>query len=443
MGLIKKNQFNINIAGKKQRVAILGFGAEGRALLEYLQKQGEYDITVIDDGNPEIDGFNGVKFVLKPGATTESLDYDLVWRASPSINPDKINTGAPVMTATQEFFARCPARIIGVTGTKGKGTTATLTSLILAKSGFKVHLVGNIGTVALSQLGKIKAEDIVVFELSSYQLWDLRQSPHVAVVLMISEDHLDVHGSMENYLDAKSNIARWQAPEDIVFYNPNNANSKRVASVGLGKKMPFMGPGAVEIKKGVVCFQDERIINVSEIKLIGKHNLENIAAAISASAALGAAPTAMRDAVAEFEGLDHRLQIAAKKGGVLYIDDSISTTPASTVAAIRAFSEPKVLILGGSDKGLNYNLLASEITNSNVKRVIISGENASKIIAALKRANYKHYVTAETMEKAVKLAAEAACTGDVVLLSPASASLDSFNNYAARGDAFKKAVSRL
>ena len=430
-------------SGKRLKVAIAGFGIEGRAILDYLKvRGGDMDITVLDQG--PVDVPKGVEAVLGADVFDRELDYDLVWRASPSIAPSRLKTGGEVTTMTQEFFSECPAPIIGVTGTKGKGTTAALTADILKAAGKPVHLLGNIGVPALSKLPEIKAEDIVVFELSSFQLWDLKQSPHVAVVLMIEPDHLDVHSDLDDYLNAKSNIARWQQLDDAVIYDGSNPLSVRVGEVGLGKKLKLPSATTAVIKTDVLSIDGQEICPVADFGLIGQHNHLNIMAALTAAWQYEKAPKAAAKAIREFKGLPHRLQVIADKQGIKFVDDSISTTPTSAIAAIKSFDGPKVIILGGSDKGADFNPLAKELSQRNDTKALLMGETTGKIRVCLDNAGFKSYESlAGGMDTVVKRASELAGAGGSVLLSPACASFDMFKDYKDRAEQFKAAVDKL
>ncbi|HEX9679095.1 MAG TPA: UDP-N-acetylmuramoyl-L-alanine--D-glutamate ligase [Candidatus Saccharimonadales bacterium] len=444
MGLIDRR--DTPLSGQRRTVAIAGFGLEGKSILEYLQKQGgESDITILDQQpNPKIPVPDGVSADLRPTVFESELNYDQVWRASPQIAPQRLKAAGELRTLTQEFFANCPAPIIGVTGTKGKGTTSTLIAKILEADKQTVHLVGNIGQPALSVLDKIKATDYVVFELSSFQLWDLKQSPQVAVVLMVEPEHLDVHDGLDDYIQAKCNIARWQGPDDVVIYHSDNQLSAKIASVGLGKKIKYLTTEGAHIRGGEILINEQNICSVEAVALPGKHNLENICAAVTAAWQYTQNTQAIKQVVTSFKGLPHRLQLVSVKNGVEYVDDSFGTTPQTAIAAIESYSEPKILILGGSDKGSNFEELAAAVKSGGVKKVLLIGQMAQSIRATLDKIGYKQYVKASgSMSDIVKQAASMAVKGDVVLLSPACASFDMFKNYVDRADQFVAAVRDL
>ena len=413
------------------KIVIAGFGVEGQSNLQYFrEKFPEADFLVADerekiDNLPENvayqTGFSGLD------------DADLIVR-SPSLPPKKIKTSGQIWSATNEFFANCPATIIGVTGTKGKGTTCSFISSILRAAGKTVHLVGNIGVPALDILPKIEENDIVVYELSSFQLWDLQKSPHVSVVLMIEPDHLNVHADFNDYLAAKANIAKFQTADDYVVYNSQNEFSSSIADTSLAQKKEYPFVLSDDI--------------TSAIRLPGKHNIDNACAAIAAVKSIlpNVSDDEIKKGLSEFTGLPHRLKFVTEKYGVKYYDDSISTTPGSAIAALKAFAEPKILILGGSDKGADYSELAKEIARQNVRLIIINGANSDEIREVLREEKVDCEIVQLNMagmKEVAKSAKNKAQSGDVVILSPAAASFDMFKSYSDRGEQFVAAVEEL
>jgi len=376
----------------------------------------------------------------------EKLDqFDLVVR-TPSLSPQKLVVAKTVWSATNEFFAHCPAPIIGVTGTKGKGTTCSLVAAILRAAGKTVHLVGNIGVPALDELDKITADDVVVYELSSFQLWDLEKSPRVAVVLMIEPDHLNVHADFEEYVASKSNIVRHQREDDYVAFAGDNTFSRLIADMSRGQKIPFPADIAAHVRDGFFWYGEQQICPVDALRLPGAHNQDNACAAIDAAWLFTQDTDAIQRGLASFDGLPHRLKLVRTVNDVRYYDDSIATTPGSAIAAIRAFEAPKVLILGGSSKGVvDFTDLAKAAANANVKMALLIGDQA----AALEKSLQQYGVACDNLEGAVTLAQvvarakEIAVAGDVVVLSPACASFGMFKNYADRGDQFIAAVNGL
>jgi UDP-N-acetylmuramoylalanine--D-glutamate ligase len=342
--------------------------------------------------------------------------------------------------------------VVGVTGTKGKGTTSTLIYEMLRAAGKKAELLGNIGVPALSRLELIEPDTVVIFEFSSFQLLEIKKSPHIAVVLMVTQDHLDIHGSVMDYVEAKRDIVKYQKPEDIVVANTDYGSSRSIGESSKGEKFWVSRrrevqqgcsalEGKIELFKNSTC---EDIIAISEIVLPGAHNLENVCAAVAVASLLGVRGEEIREVLKTFEGLEHRLHLIGEKKGVKYFDDSISTTPESAIAAMQAFEEPKILILGGSSKGADFSELGKMIREDHSVRAVMGiGEEWPRIKAALAGAPCKLEEGFSTMEEVVRAAAAAAQPGDIVILSPACASFDMFTNYKDRGDQFTKAVNEL
>lgn len=440
------------------KIAIAGYGLEGKQNYKYFNKPGN-DLTIVDE-REDIDTPSDAKYITGDGAYDDMSQFDMVIRTA-GLSPLKIKKAKLVWSATNEFFAKCKAPIIGVTGTKGKGTTSSFITSILRSSGKKVHLVGNIGVPALSVLPDIRPEDFVVYEMSSFQLWDIKYSPHIAVVLMIEPDHLDVHTDFEDYLKAKSNIRRWQNLNDICIYHPSNPFSQKIASVTLAildqttkgdylnniHRYGIKDDGLVYIKDDFFYTNDRKICPISCVKLPGKHNLENACAAMSAvlELKLDISDNQFAEGLRSFTGLPHRLKYVSEINDVKFYDDSISTTPGSAIAAIKSFTSPKVLILGGSYKGGDFTDLVKEIKKSNIRQIILMGDEANRIEQFLKDAGIVKYVNLErcSMFEIVSKAASAASPGDVVILSPACASFGMFKNYQDRGKKFINAVDLL
>lgn len=371
--------------------------------------------------------------------------YDMVVRTA-GLAPGKIKTDGKVWSATNEFFARCPAPIVGVTGSKGKGTTSSLVASIFRAAGKTVHLVGNIGVPALDVLEDIRPDDIVVYELSSFQLWDLEKSPHVAVVLMIEPDHLDVHASFDEYVSAKARIAQFQSSNDYVTYNVNNIHSTDIASHSAGHKIPFPDTQFAHVREGFFWYGDQKLCDVGALTLPGIHNVDNACAAITAAWQWVSDGEVIAKGLSAFSGLPHRLKFVREVAGVRYYDDSIATTPGSAIAAMKAFGESKVLIMGGSSKGADFSSVAKVATSQNVKTVIVVGAEASAIEAAFKHENDIPVInlgSEVSMTEIVAAARQRSNAGDVVVLSPACASFGMFKNYSDRGDQFIHAVNDL
>ena len=432
----------INFGGK---VAILGYGIEGEDAEAYFREKGEQPV-ILDRKFDEnylagLDLFDVV--VRSPG----------VYRYLPEIVGAE-KKGTKVTSAIRIFFDECPARIIGVTGTKGKGTTSTLVYEILKKAGFDVYLAGNIGKPYLELLGKLNKRSIVVMEMSSFQLIDMEKSPHIAVVLNVTQDHLDWHKDLEEYVRAKKNIARFQKREDFLVINNDYPVPKSFASLGRGKKIYFslkeetngcfVSGGEVRTRtdKGAVP-----IGKTHWLLLRGSHNLENVAAAVSACGVLGVGEEVIKEAVFSFRGLEHRLELVSNVGGVSFYNDSFATGPQPTIAAINSFEEATTLILGGYDKKLDFTPLIDAIAaHKNLECVVLMGNTTEGLQKMLKSSTFKGKVVSmgkSSMEKIVREAFSNTKKGGVVLFSPAAASFDMFANYKERGKKFKQAVAAI
>lgn len=425
-------------------IAIVGYGVEGKSSYEYFLSKGN-TVTILDERGAIEDLPAGAKAVLGGDAFLHLGDYDMVIR-TPSLPPSRLTGANKVWSATNEFFKECPAPIIGITGTKGKGTTASLIASILEKSGKKVHLLGNIGKPALGELASIQSDDIIVYELSSFQLWDIEKSPTVAVVLMIEVDHLDVHASFEEYLSAKGNIVRFQTENDTVVFAKNNLYAGITAANSRAQKVAVQSEFTFHVKDGFFWHEDDKICPTDALKIPGAHNLDNACAAIAAVWNYTQDSEAIEEGLSAFHGLPHRLKYVRTVKGVMYYDDSIATTIGSAVAAIAAFPQPKVIILGGSSKGtVDFSELAKKAAEGNVRTALLIGEQADTIEKSFIEQGLKTETFDATfkMKDIVRRAYEIAESGDVVILSPACASFGLFENYADRGDQFVAAVNAL
>lgn len=373
--------------------------------------------------------------ILQPFTDQDLCGFDLVfrspgvWRRHPRlIEADK--HGVRILSASQLFLALCPARTIGVTGTKGKGTTTTLIAKILQAAGKRVFVAGNIGRPMLALLPRLKPGDWVCLELSSFQLQDLNRSPHIAVVLDIRRDHLDVHAGVREYRRAKSNIIRRQRPADYAVLNADYSLTRRWARLTRGKVRWFSGK--------------KLTLDPSRVKLRGSHNRENIAAALTVAGIIGIDPELAAITAQKFPGLEHRLELVRRIGGVAWYNDSFSTTPETAIAAIRSFSEPLTLILGGSEKGSDYRELGRIISRAtNIVNLILIGKTAIEIKSAVQGYAGNIVTGLKDMEAIVSVAAGISPPGSAVVLSPACASFDMFVNYKDRGEQFKLWVKKL
>lgn len=427
-------------------IAILGYGVEGESAYKYYRMKypnatiSAYDNNVTSKRKiPEdVQFFGGRK-------DFRDIHADLAIK-TPAIPPWLVAVDGEVSTLAREFLRLCPATVIGVTGTKGKGTTASFIYSILKASGKGVWLVGNIGIGALDILDKVKKDDLVVFEMSSFQLWDLEMSPHVAVVLGIEPEHLDVHKDMEDYIMAKANITKHQLTKDVVVYKKGNKYSERIANLSKAKKVPYPSRNAAYIKNDNFYYGEQKLCSTEAVIIPGQHNLDNACAAITAAWQWVRDGEIIEKALQYFHGLPHRLKYVRTVSGVDFYDDSISTTPGSAIAAIKSFSKPKILILGGLGKGADYSGLVEEIKKSNVRHTLLIGKEArtlEDLFIGEKLSNYSNLGSDVSMKEIVHVAFSLSHNGDIVIMSPSCASFDMFANYEDRGNQFIAAVDKL
>lgn len=430
-------------------IAILGYGSQGASALEYWNKP-ENSITVCDR-NEALELPDDIAAQLGAGYLAGLDRFDLILR-TPSIHPSDIvaaNSEAildKVTTNTNEFMRVCPTKnIIGVTGTKGKGTTSTLIARMLEAAGYKVHLGGNIGIPPLEMLKEnIQPNDYVVLELANFQLIDIKYSPHIAVCVMIQSEHQDWHHSVEEYYESKKQLFRWQTADDIAIYYGADDESRNIASGGLGKKMPYyIQPGA-HIEDSDIVIDNQIVCNTSAIRLLGKHNWQNVCAAVTAVWNITHDVEAIHRAVSSFSGLPFRLERIREVDGVIYYNDSFGTTPDTAIVAIQAFTQPKVIVLGGSDKGTPFDRLVDIVLQNNVRAVITIGDTGPVIAKQLRDKNFDAITEGlTTMSEIVAKMHTLAQPGDIALLSTGCASFGLFKNYKDRGEQFNQAVLAL
>ncbi len=429
------------------KVAIVGYGTEGELNYEHWRKQGA-EITICDQDPDK---------AVPPDAMTQlgpnylkNLDrFDVIVRTA-GLNPNHIlaenpNVKDKITTAINEFLRVCPTKnVIGVTGTKGKGTTSTLITKMLEAAGKHVFLGGNIGIPPFHFMDELTPDSWVVLELSSFQLYDLQRSPHIAVCLMVVPEHLNWHSDMNDYVNAKSQLFAHQTPQDIAIYFAENEISHQIVRSSPGAKITYFAePGAYVDGENIVI-DNQVICNVHDIRLLGKHNWQNACAAITAVWQVSQDVTAIKSVLTTFTGLEHHLELIREIDGVKYYDDSFGTTPETAIVALAAFKEPKVVILGGSDKGTAFDELAIAVKEGDVRRVILIGDTAPKIEAELNAVGYTNITPGgSTMAEILKKCKAAAKPGDIVLLSPACASFGLFENYKDRGNQFKTEVGKL
>ncbi len=453
-------------------IALLGFGIENIAVAKlFLKNQIDFIILdrapvekMIDDGQKLV--VSGQLSVVSGEKYLENLEqFDIIIRSpgvpflTPEIQSAK-KSGSEITSSTKLFFDFCPAQIIGVTGTKGKGTTASIIKAIIERNfqemaqSAKVYLIGNIGIAPFEVIEKIKPDDLIVFELSSFQLQDLDKSPHIAVVVNLADDHLDYHQTIEEYRATKQNILKYQNESDFAVINSDYPESKKLAEFGKAKKYYFSSKekitsGAYANKDGDVLLafdgEEHKICSQNELKLIGRHNLENIASAAIVGKLLDVSDEIISQSVKEFDGLPHRLEFIREFDGIKFYNDSFSTNPTPTIAAIKSFSAPITIILGGSSKGADFSELADIIKSSSVNNVLVIGIEGPIIREAIIRSRAKISILngGNSMEDIVETAVKHTDSGGIVLLSPACASFGMFKNYKDRGEKFKLAVNNL
>lgn len=460
----KLEEFNNFIHNKK--VAIIGLGVSNIPLLDYLNSN-KAEISVFDKKNiSQLDDEVMQKITEYSVQWYSGDDYlknltgfDLIFR-SPSCMPDvpellkEEQKGAIITTEIEMLIKLAPCKVIGVTGSDGKTTTTSLIYEILKYGGYNVHLGGNIGIPLFTKLNEILPEDIIVLELSSFQLMNMDVSPNISVITNVTPNHLDIHKSYEEYIEAKKNIFKYQSTEDIIVLNYDNEITRNCKDEAVGKVKYFSH--LEKINDGVilhdniikVCKNKIRtsIINTKDVLLRGQHNYENICTAICATEELVNIET-IKEAVINFKGVEHRLEYIKTINGVNWYNDSIGSSPTRTIAGLYAFDERIILIAGGYDKNLDYQPLAKPILEK-VDTLILVGQTSSKIASAVniellnKHKNIDMHFC-KTLEETVKLAHKIAKSGDIVLFSPASASFDMFKNFDERGKVFKKLVNQI
>ncbi|MGN1301556.1 MAG: UDP-N-acetylmuramoyl-L-alanine--D-glutamate ligase [Clostridia bacterium] len=459
----KLNEFNENIQGKK--VAIIGLGVSNKPLIEYLYNLGTR-ITVFDNREQEkidtdiwdeVTKYN-LKYYIGKDYLANLKGFYYIFR-SPSCRPDlpeieaEVKRGAILTSEIEMVLKLAPCKTIGITGSDGKTTTTSLIYEILKKK-YKCFLGGNIGTPLFTRISEMKPEDIVVLELSSFQLMNMELSTDVAVVTNISPNHLNVHKDYQEYIDAKANIFKYQNENGTLVINYDNDITKNFAKQANGKVVYFSRkeklPNGVIFDEDTVkiCDNDLRrhVINRKDVKIRGLHNIENICAAIAATKDL-VSPEEQKQAIMEFTGVEHRLEFVREIDNVKWYNDSIASSPNRTIAGLNSYNERIVLIAGGRDKHLDYDPIAKPIIE-HVDALIVMGETAEKIKNAVTRELEKqkktlNIIKVANVEEAVKTAKKQAKPNEIVLFSPASTSFDMFKNFEERGKKFKEEVNKL
>jgi len=440
-----------------RKIAVLGLGVSNRPLVRLLLKYG-CDVTGCDrTAREKLDAEVleleqlGCKLSLGDGYL-DDISADLVFR-TPGMHPGNSalqalrQQGAEVTSEMEVFFELCPCKIIAVTGSDGKTTTTTLISEMLKAEGKTVWLGGNIGTPLLSGVPQMREEDFAVVELSSFQLMDMRRSPNVAVITNITPNHLDVHKDMAEYEQAKKNIFRFQSVGNVLILNADNDLTKTY--VGNGETRWFSRQKQVSgawFENDAVYLDGQLFLKREDILLPGTHNVENYMAAILAVKDIVSREAIFRVAK-NFGGVAHRAELVRIKDGVKFYNDSIASSPTRTIAGLRCFSQKIILIAGGYDKHIPYDVMGPEVCR-HVKKLFLNGATAPQIRKAVESATqyqpgFPEIVDCKDFTEAVQSAAAAAQPGDIVFMSPASASFDQFKNFEVRGNYFKKLVMEL
>ena len=460
----KLEEFNQYIQFRK--IAIIGLGVSNIPLIDYLYNK-KARVTVFDDRSIEeipkeimdkITNYN-FEFSFGPNSLEKLKGFDMILR-SPSCLPTKpelvkeAERGAIVTSEIELLMKMCPGKIIGVTGSDGKTTTTSMIYAILKEAGLNAYLGGNIGVPLFTKLEEMKPQDIIVLELSSFQLMGMEVSPDISVITNITPNHLNIHKDYEEYIDSKKNIYRFQDENGIVVLNYDNEITRKCANEVKGKVIFFSSKEKLEngfiVDENVIkkCEDKVRthILDTKDLILRGKHNYQNVCTALAATNSLVDINIAIK-AVKNFKPVEHRIEFIREIDNVKWYNDSASSSPTRTLSGLNAFDEDIILIAGGYDKNLDYTPLAKTIVEK-VKTLILIGQTAGKIFDAVKKElenqNKKLDIyMCDTLENTIEIAKKSAKTGQVVLFSPASASFDMFKNFADRGNKFKNLVNAI
>ena len=452
---------------KNKKVAVIGLGVSNIPLIDYL-KEKQADVTVFDDREEEKIGIDiiqkvkqyGFKYFLGKGNLDNLKGFDLIFR-SPSCMPTKPELvaekqrGAIVTTEIEQLMKKAPCKIIGITGSDGKTTTTTLTYEILKNAGYNVHLGGNIGIPLFTKLDEMKAEDIIVLELSSFQLMEMEISPDIVAITNITPNHLNIHKDYEEYIEAKKNIFKYQNENGILVLNADNELTNTCKTEANGKVIMFSSTQKLEngyiVEDGIIkkCEDGIRrhILNTADLKLKGIHNFQNVCTALALTETLVDIDNAV-ETIKEFSGVHHRLELVRTIDGVEWYNDSASTSPTRGISALNSFNNKEIiLIAGGADKNLDYTPIGKPIADK-VQTLILIGQTATKIYDAVKKEleiqnKQLDIHMCETFQESLDLAKRIAKSGQVVLFSPASTSFDMFKDMYDRGDKFKEAVNNF
>lgn len=458
----------INKLFSGRRVAILGFGREGRSTYRLLKRHVPGVKLMIYDKNPHVSlpddaatGNEQIHISTGPDYLSGIAEADVVIK-SPGIPfsvLDGISLKGVITSQTEIFLSLYRQQVTGITGTKGKSTTASLLYEILERGGKDVVLLGNIGVPCFDMSGSIGKDTVIVFEMSSHQLEGIKLSPSAAIFLNIFEEHLDHYASYESYQQAKLNIVRWQVKGDLCIYNPENSALERLIPkldpvsktimLGDDRSSGFYGNVFFD-GEDLVCRLGDEVTRFSGLSrkrmLAGEHNLVNISAAVAAAVAKGVDAELIEEVVADFRGLPHRLEYAGSYRGVVFYNDSIATIPEATLAAAEALPDTDTLILGGKDRGVHIESLMDGLSRSGISNFVFTGDAGERMLAMAEKMpafRDKHLHMAASFDDAVTHAARITSPGKICLLSPAATSYDAFPDFAARGNRFKELVKTI
>jgi len=459
----KLKEFNNSIKNKK--IAIIGLGVSNEPLIDYLYNL-QAKITVFDKRTEDKIDKNILRKIEKYNIAKQFgenylsnlKDFDIIFK-SPSCRPDipeimqEVKRGAKLTSEIELVLEFAPCKVIAVTGSDGKTTTTSLIYEIL-KNKYKCYLGGNIGIPLFTELINMKPEDIIVLELSSFQLMTMKKSPDIAVITNVTPNHLDIHKSYEEYIEAKANIFKNQNEDNTLILNHDNEITRNFEKEAKGKVVLFSSKAKIQngviYNEGIVKISEDglrrHILKLKDTHLRGIHNAENICAAIAATTELVEIEEQVK-AIKKFEGVKHRLEFVREINGIKWYNDSIASSPTRTIAGLNSFEEDIVLIAGGYDKHLDYEPIAEPILKK-VKTLILMGQTAGKIYGAVKQKQEEQdkkidMYKVNSLEEAVKKAYEQVKPNQIVLFSPASASFDMFKNFEERGNKFKELVKKI
>ena len=442
----KLEEFNKNLVGKK--IAIIGLGVSNMPLLDYF-KEIDCSVSIFNEGDINVDLSNYNYQVYTGSNCLDNLvGYDIIFR-SPSCLPNRkeivaeINRGCYVTSEIEEVIKLSPSKIIGVTGSDGKTTTTTLIDLVLRENGYKTFLGGNIGTPLFTKIKDMREEDVVVLELSSFQLMNMEVSPSISVITNITPNHLDKHTDFQEYIDSKKCI--YKNSDGILVLNyDNDITSKIESSREVRYFSRYNKTNCFYTLDGMIYFNDKCVFDCKRLNIRGIHNYENICAGMSAIYDMVDIDKSF-DVISKFVGVEHRLEFVREINGVKWYNDSVSSSPTRTIAGINSYDEEIVLIAGGYDKNLDYSPIARPILDK-VKVLILFGDTKKKIYDAVMKYKQDEDIVIyleDNLDAVINRANEVSKEGQVVLFSPASASFDMFKNFADRGIQFKDKVNNL